>query len=75
MQTSVVTKAACSPAAGAITIGVGLGHPGHGLPRPAARAGGTDNAGYGAFRLTPTAWNTYAVRLVAAGEAGVLKWW
>jgi ABC-2 type transport system permease protein len=32
-------------------------------------------AGYAAFGLTLTAWNTYGVRLVAAREAGVLKRW
>jgi ABC-2 type transport system permease protein len=37
--------------------------------------GTTDIAGYAAFGLTLTAWNTYGVRLVAAREAGVLKRW
>jgi ABC-2 type transport system permease protein len=32
-------------------------------------------AGYAAFGLSLTAWNTYGVRLVAAREAGVLKRW
>jgi ABC-2 type transport system permease protein len=35
----------------------------------------TDIAGYAAFGLTLTAWNTYGVRLVAAREAGILKRW
>jgi ABC-2 type transport system permease protein len=35
----------------------------------------TDTAGFAAFGLTLTAWNTYGVRLVAAREAGVLKRW
>jgi ABC-2 type transport system permease protein len=34
-----------------------------------------DVAGYAAFGLTLTAWNTYGVRLVAARESGVLKRW
>jgi ABC-2 type transport system permease protein len=37
--------------------------------------GAADIAGYAAFGLTLTAWNTYGVRLVAAREAGVLKRW
>jgi ABC-2 type transport system permease protein len=32
-------------------------------------------AGYAAFGLTVTAWNTHGIRLVAAREAGVLKRW
>ena len=32
-------------------------------------------AGYAAFGLTLTAWNTYGVRTVAAREAGILKRW
>jgi ABC-2 type transport system permease protein len=60
----------------AVTIGVGLpvilliashGHDSH--------TSATDIAGYAAFGLTLTAWNTYGVRLVAAREAGVLKRW
>lgn len=60
----------------AIVIGVGLpvilliashGHD--------TRTGAGDIAGYAAFGLTLTAWNTYGVRLVAAREAGVLKRW
>lgn len=40
-----------------------------------SHAGAADIAGYAAFGLTLTAWNTYGVRLVAAREAGVLKRW
>lgn len=60
----------------AIIIGVGLpvllliASHGH---RTGADAG--DVAGYAAFGLTLTAWNTYGVRLVAARESGVLKRW
>jgi ABC-2 type transport system permease protein len=39
------------------------------------QTGAVDVAGYAAFGLTLTAWNTYGVRLVAAREAGVLKRW
>jgi len=60
----------------AITIGVGLpvilliaSHGQH------TATDATDFAGYAAFGLTLTAWNTYGVRLVAAREAGVLKRW
>jgi ABC-2 type transport system permease protein len=60
----------------AITIGVGLpvilliaSHGTH------TQTGAADLAGYAAFGLTLTAWNTYGVRLVAAREAGVLKRW
>jgi ABC-2 type transport system permease protein len=62
----------------AITIGVAFpvilliaSHGNH------ARAGTdvAEVAGYAAFGLTLTAWNTYGVRLVAAREAGVLKRW
>jgi ABC-2 type transport system permease protein len=60
----------------AIVIGVGLpvilliaSHGNHGKTSTA------DIAGYAAFGLTLTAWNTYGVRLVAAREAGVLKRW
>jgi ABC-2 type transport system permease protein len=60
----------------AITIGVGLPVilliASHG---PHTHTGSTDIAGYAAFGLTLTAWNTYGVRLVAAREAGVLKRW
>jgi ABC-2 type transport system permease protein len=34
-----------------------------------------DIAGYAVFGLTVTAWNTHAVRLVNAREAGILKRW
>jgi ABC-2 type transport system permease protein len=60
----------------AITIGVGLpvilliSSHSEGTHTSAA-----DIAGYAAFGLTLTAWNTYGVRLVAAREAGVLKRW
>jgi ABC-2 type transport system permease protein len=60
----------------AITIGVGLpvilliSSHSQGTHTSAA-----DIAGYAAFGLTLTAWNTYGVRLVAAREAGVLKRW
>jgi ABC-2 type transport system permease protein len=60
----------------AITIGVGL--PVILLIASQGRHGNisaTDIAGYAAFGLTLTAWNTYGVRLVAAREAGVLKRW
>ncbi len=40
-----------------------------------AQTNAADVAGYAAFGLTLTAWNTYGVRLVAAREAGVLKRW
>ncbi|MGO9191787.1 MAG: ABC transporter permease [Streptosporangiaceae bacterium] len=60
----------------AITIGVGLpvilllaSH------TQQTHTGATDIAGYAAFGLTLTAWNTYGVRLVAARESGVLKRW
>jgi ABC-2 type transport system permease protein len=60
----------------AITIGVGLpvilliaSHANH------TQTNAADVAGYAAFGLTLTAWNTYGVRLVAAREAGVLKRW
>jgi ABC-2 type transport system permease protein len=60
----------------AITIGVGLpvilliaAHGQH------SNTSATGIAGYAAFGLTLTAWNTYGVRLVAAREAGVLKRW
>jgi ABC-2 type transport system permease protein len=60
----------------AITIGIGLpvilliaSHGTH------TRTSAGDAAGYAAFGLTLTAWNTYGVRLVAAREAGVLKRW
>jgi ABC-2 type transport system permease protein len=60
----------------AVTIGVGLpvilliaSHAQH------TRTTAVDIAGYAAFGLTLTAWNTYGVRLVAAREAGVLKRW
>jgi ABC-2 type transport system permease protein len=60
----------------AITIGVGLpvilliaSHGQH------SNTSATGIAGYAAFGLTLTAWNTYGVRLVAAREAGVLKRW
>jgi ABC-2 type transport system permease protein len=60
----------------AITIGVGLpvilliaSHGDH------SKTSGTNIAGFAAFGLTLTAWNTYGVRLVAAREAGVLKRW
>ena len=60
----------------AITIGVGLpvilliaSHGGR-----ARFTDATDMAGYAAFGLTLTAWNTYGVRLVAApAKPGVLK--
>jgi ABC-2 type transport system permease protein len=59
-----------------ITIGIGLpvilliaSHGNHTHTTNAAIAG------YAAFGLTLTAWNTYGVRLVAAREAGVLKRW
>jgi ABC-2 type transport system permease protein len=60
----------------AITIGVGLPV----ILLIASHASHTDTtaadiAGYAAFGLTLTAWNTYGVRLVAAREAGVLKRW
>jgi ABC-2 type transport system permease protein len=60
----------------AVTIGVGLpvilliSSHGNGSRTTAATL-----AGYAAFGLTLTAWNTYGVRLVAAREAGVLKRW
>jgi ABC-2 type transport system permease protein len=60
----------------AIVIGIGLpvilliaSHGTH------TRTSAGDAAGYAAFGLTLTAWNTYGVRLVAAREAGVLKRW
>ena len=60
----------------AITIGIGLpvilliaSHGTH------TRTSAGNAAGYAAFGLTLTAWNTYGVRLVAAREAGVLKRW
>ena len=60
----------------AITIGVGLpvilliaSHGTH------TQTGAAGLAGYAAFGLTLTGWNTYGVRLVAAREAGVLKRW
>jgi ABC-2 type transport system permease protein len=60
----------------AVTIGVGLpvilliaSHGNH------TQTSAADVAGYAAFGLTLTAWNTYGVRLVAAREAGVLKRW
>ena len=60
----------------AIIIGVGLpvilliaSHGNH------IQTSTADIAGYAAFGLTLTAWNTYGVRLVAAREAGVLKRW
>ena len=60
----------------AITIGVGLPVilliASHGNR---AQTSAADVAGYAAFGLTLTAWNTYGVRLVAAREAGVLKRW
>jgi ABC-2 type transport system permease protein len=60
----------------AITIGVGLPVilliSSHGQ---LTHTGAADVAGYAAFGLTLTAWNTYGVRLVAAREAGVLKRW
>ena len=62
--------------AGPSPIGIGLpvilliSSHGHG-----SHTGVTDIAGYAAFGLTLTAWNTYGVRLVAAHEAGVLKRW
>jgi ABC-2 type transport system permease protein len=60
----------------AITIGVGL--PVILLIASRGEHAHTDAAviaGYAAFGLTLTAWNTYGVRLVAAREAGVLKRW
>jgi ABC-2 type transport system permease protein len=60
----------------AVVIGVGLPVilliASHGNHRTTSTA---DIAGYAAFGLTLTAWNTYGVRLVAAREAGVLKRW
>jgi len=60
----------------AITIGVGLPVilliASHGQD---THTDATVIAGYAAFGLTLTAWNTYGVRLVAAREAGVLKRW
>ena len=60
----------------AVTIGIGLpvilliaSHGNNG------RTGAAGFAGWAAFGLTLTAWNTYGVRLVAAREAGVLKRW
>lgn len=65
--------------AGGRTITIGVGLPvilliaSHGqLPQS---DDATLIAGYAAFGLTITAWNTYGVRLVAAREAGVLKRW
>lgn len=64
----------------AITIGVGLPVilliASHGVSRGHhSNTSAADIAGYAAFGLTLTAWNTYGVRLVAAREAGVLKRW
>jgi ABC-2 type transport system permease protein len=60
----------------AIIIGVGLPVilliASHGQ---GTHTGAADIAGYGAFGLTLTGYNTYGVRLVAAREAGVLKRW
>jgi ABC-2 type transport system permease protein len=60
----------------ALTIGVGfpviLLIASHGKHTHATAA---NIAGYAAFGLTITAWNTYGVRLVAAREAGILKRW
>lgn len=60
----------------AVVIGVGLPVilliASHGNHHKTSMA---DIAGYAAFGLTLTAWNTYGVRLVAAREAGVLKRW
>jgi ABC-2 type transport system permease protein len=42
---------------------------------PHTQTTAADVAGYAAFGLTLTAWNTYGVRLVAARESGVLKRW
>jgi ABC-2 type transport system permease protein len=60
----------------AVTIGVGLPVilliASHGN---SSRTTAATLAGYAAFGLTLTAWNTYGVRLVAAREAGVLKRW
>jgi ABC-2 type transport system permease protein len=60
----------------AVIIGVGLpvilliaSHGNH------THTSAADIAGYAAFGLTLTAWNTYGVRLVAAREAGILKRW
>jgi len=60
----------------AVTIGVGLPV----ILLIASHGNHTGNdaaslAGYAAFGLTMTAWNTYGVRLVAAREAGILKRW
>jgi ABC-2 type transport system permease protein len=40
-----------------------------------AHPGAINTAGYAAFGMTMTAWNTHGVRLVAARESGVLKRW
>jgi ABC-2 type transport system permease protein len=60
----------------AITIGVGfpviLLIASHGQHTHTTAA---NIAGYAAFGLSVTAWNTYGVRLVAAREAGILKRW
>jgi len=64
--------------AGGRTITIGVGLPvilliaSHGNHTDAPDA---SIAGYAAFGLTLTAWNTYGVRLVASREAGVLKRW
>ncbi|HEY1920347.1 MAG TPA: ABC transporter permease [Streptosporangiaceae bacterium] len=64
----------------AVIIGVGLpvilliASHGQGTHTSAA-VNATDIAGFGAFGLTLTGYNTYGVRLVAAREAGVLKRW
>ena len=70
------TRPACWPAAGPSPSGsaspVILLIASHGNHTQTSAA---DVAGYAAFGLTLTAWNTYGVRLVAAREAGVLKRW
>jgi ABC-2 type transport system permease protein len=76
LGTQIAYQARLLASGRAITIGVGLpvilligAHGNH------THESVRDLAGYGAFGLTLTAWNTYGVRLVAAREAGVLKRW
>ena len=57
----------------ALVIGVGL--PVILLVASKGKAAHPDVAGYAAFGLTITAWNTHGLRLVAARESGVLKRW
>jgi ABC-2 type transport system permease protein len=79
LAAQIVYQARLLASGRAIIIGVGLPVlllvASHGRTTATAAAGVVQVAGYAAFGLTLTAWNTYGVRLVAARESGVLKRW